>query len=148
MSEEEKAAAMEELDKKVAKKRAELNRKQAISDKMAAVFDATIATASGIAKALPNVVLAGIVGMMGAGQIAAIMSAPIPQFAKGGLVSGATMGIVGEGIGTSSSNPEVIAPLDKLRGMIGGEIVVTGKVSGNDLLLVQERAQRRQNRIR
>jgi len=148
MSEEEKAAAMEELDKKVAKKRAELNRKQAISDKMAAVFDATIATASGIAKALPNVVLAGIVGAMGAAQIAGIMSAPIPQFAKGGLVSGPTMGIVGEGIGTSSSNPEVIAPLDKLQGMIGGEIVVTGKVSGNDLLLVQERAQRRQNRIR
>lgn len=42
-----------------------------------------------------------------------------PKFAQGGLVTGPTLGLVGEGRGTSSSNPEVIAPLDKLKGMLG-----------------------------
>lgn len=41
-------------------------------------------------------------------------------FAEGGLVFGPTVGLVGEGRGTNRSNPEVIAPLDKLKGMLGG----------------------------
>ena len=39
-------------------------------------------------------------------------------------------------------NPEVIAPLNKLRGMIGGgsqHVVVTGRLSGNDIFLANER---------
>ncbi|MGQ1889128.1 phage tail tape measure protein [Thermophagus sp. OGC60D27] len=41
----------------------------------------------------------------------------IPAFADGGLVYGPTVGLMGEYPG-AKSNPEVIAPLDKLRGMI------------------------------
>ena len=78
-----------------------------------------------------------------------IASQPIP-FAEGGLVTGPTMGLVGEGRGTTRSNPEVIAPLDKLKGMINGgsqEVIVRGVISGDDLLLVHDRAVRKDLRI-
>lgn len=42
------------------------------------------------------------------------------RFAEGGLAFGPTLGLVGEGRGTTRSNPEVIAPLDKLKKFIGG----------------------------
>ena len=59
-------------------------------------------------------------------------------FANGGLVSGPTLSMVGEGSGTSLSNPEVIAPLDKLKQYMGGgsqNITVTGRLVGNDIWL-------------
>ena len=40
-------------------------------------------------------------------------------FAEGGIVSGKTLALVGEYAG-AQNNPEVIAPLDKLRGLLGG----------------------------
>ncbi|MFD1141857.1 tape measure protein [Larkinella insperata] len=43
----------------------------------------------------------------------------IPKFADGGIVSGPTLGLVGE-YANARSNPEVIAPLDKLKRMVGG----------------------------
>lgn len=53
--------------------------------------------------------------------IAAVIAAfsVIPKFANGGVVSGRTLAEVGEYPG-ASSNPEVIAPLSKLKDMIGG----------------------------
>lgn len=69
--------------------------------------------------------------------------------ANGGLVTGATLAMVGEGPGTSMSNPEVVAPLDKLKSMIGqgnGSVEVFGTISGQDILLSSTRA--RNNRIR
>jgi hypothetical protein len=39
----------------------------------------------------------------------------ITGFAEGGLVTGPVSALVGEGRGTNASNPEVIAPLDKLK---------------------------------
>lgn len=36
-------------------------------------------------------------------------------FASGGLVTGPVSALVGEGVGTNRSNPEVVAPLDKLK---------------------------------
>lgn len=74
-----------------------------------------------------------------------------PKFAQGGLVTGPTLGLVGEGRGTSSSNPEVIAPLDKLKGMlsdIGGgrqTVVVMGKIRGKDLTLSGVRTSKSQS---
>ena len=63
----------------------------------------------------------------------------IPQFAEGGIVSGPVIAQVGEYSG-ASHNPEVIAPLDKLQSMMGGQAVqVTGKISGRDILLTSER---------
>ena len=65
----------------------------------------------------------------------------IPAMAAGGLFTGASLAMVGEGAGTSSINPEVVAPLDKLRNMIGGgNVNVTGTIRGRDLLLSEERS--------
>lgn len=69
-------------------------------------------------------------------------------FKDGGIVSGPTMGLVGEYPG-AKTNPEVIAPLDKLRSMMGGQnVVVTGKISGRDILLTSERNAIDRNRVR
>ena len=80
--------------------------------------------------------------------------AAIPAFADGGVVSGPTMGLMGEYSG-ARNNPEVIAPLDKLRGMIadvsgdgnGGGVLST-RVKGSDLVFVLERGQKQVNRNR
>lgn len=50
-------------------------------------------------------------------MLAATAAAGIPMLAEGGIVSGPTLAMVGEYAG-ASGNPEVIAPLDKLRGML------------------------------
>ena len=69
-------------------------------------------------------------------------------FADGGIVSGPTMGLVGEYPG-AKTNPEVIAPLDKLRSMMGGQnVVVTGRLSGRDILLSSEMSNIDRNRVR
>lgn len=65
--------------------------------------------------------------------------------ASGGLVTGPTMALVGEGAGTSASNPEVVAPLDKLKGMInndggGGKVEVFGRISGNDIFISNQKS--------
>ena len=61
----------------------------------------------------------------------------------GGLVTGPTMALVGEGAGTTASNPEVVAPLDKLKGMINGggsqQVEVYGRISGNDIFISNQR---------
>ena len=62
----------------------------------------------------------------------------VPAFAEGGLVTGPTTALIGEGPGTNAGNPEVVAPLDKLKSMMGGgsqHIEVTGKLVGNDIYL-------------
>lgn len=60
------------------------------------------------------------VGLVAFGQIIKNSVLPKPKgFAQGGVVFGPTMGLVGEGIGTSRANPEIIAPLDKLKDYIG-----------------------------
>jgi hypothetical protein len=73
-------------------------------------------------------------------------------FAQGGIVSGPTLALIGEGVGTSRSNPEVVAPLDQLRAMLGdigggaAHVVVTGKLRGNDMALQNARTSKRQRR--
>lgn len=58
-------------------------------------------------------------------------------FAKGGVISGPTLALVGEYAG-ASNNPEVIAPLDKLRSMIKPQGGIGGnvqfKISGRQLV--------------
>ena len=66
------------------------------------------------------------------------------QLAEGGIVTGPTTALIGEGAGTSISNPEVVAPLDKLKQYMGGgsqNVVVTGKIVGNDIWLSNEKTQ-------
>jgi len=73
----------------------------------------------------------------------------IPKMADGGLFTGTSLALVGEGPGTSSINPEVVAPLDKLQSMMGGgNVTVTGMIRGSDILLSNERSALDRNRVR
>lgn len=75
------------------------------------------AAASGALAAHAGIPFVGIaLGLAAVASIIAAM-ASLPKFAKGGIVSGPTLAMVGEYAG-ASGNPEVIAPLDKLRGML------------------------------
>ena len=144
MSEEDKADAIEKLEAATDKARTKLKRKQAIADKAAAITQAIINTAVQVTAVVANPALAILVGALGAMQVGMIAAAPIP-FADGGLVTGPTMGLVGEGRGTTHSNPEVIAPLDKLKSMIGNQsqdqnIYITGSISGADILFAARQA--------
>ena len=74
------------------------------------------------------------------------------KFAAGGIVSTPTMGLMGEYPG-ARSNPEVIAPLDKLKGMIGDrnnqQVQVGGSftLKGQDLVVALQRANKQRNRV-
>jgi hypothetical protein len=74
----------------------------------------------------------------------------VMPFADGGIVSGPTVGLIGEYAG-ASNNPEVVAPLDKLRGMLnpvegfsGG--VVKFKIDGRTLVGILEKETNLKNR--
>lgn len=67
---------------------------------------------------------------------ALIQAVGLMPFAKGGIVSGPTLALVGE-YGGAANNPEVIAPLDKLRSMMsetGGGGSISLRVRGRDLV--------------
>lgn len=73
----------------------------------------------------------------------------LPMMADGGLFTGASLAMVGEGAGTSNINPEVVAPLDRLQEMMGAtQVQVTGRISGRDILLTSERNAIDRNRVR
>lgn len=155
LNEEAKQQAIEELDEVAATKKSELEAKQdeetkkfqkkaAKRDKSMKLMSAIMGTAQAVVTALGstvpplNFVLAGIVGGMGAAQIATIASTPIPALAEGGIAFGPTIAQVGEYKG-ARANPEVIAPLNKLQGMLGTnqnqKIEIFGRLDGNDIWL-------------
>jgi len=77
---------------------------------------------------------------VGLGNVAKIAT---QKFADGGIVYGPTLGLMGEYPG-ARSNPEVIAPLDKLRDLItpsGGDggFIASTHISGRDLAIVLNR---------
>lgn len=92
-AEKKTAAKNEELEKK----KAALQEKQAKWDKANSIVQAGVATALAITKALPNLVLAALVGAMGAAQIAVIAAQPIPRYAKGTKDHPGGLAIVGDG---------------------------------------------------
>ena len=77
------------------------------------------------------------------------MESSPPALAKGGLAFGPTMAMVGDNK-NAGIDPEVIAPLSKLKNMMGSgqNVVVTGKISGRDILLTSERNAIDRNRVR
>ena len=89
-------------------------------------------------------IAAGIALVAGSAAIMGMLKkGPAPTaFAEGGIVSGPTLGLVGEYPG-ASSNPEVIAPLDKLKGMLNmnnnSGFVASTTIQGRDLAIVLER---------
>jgi len=97
------------------------------------------AVAAGVALVAAGAVIKGLSQRMG--------STP-PALAQGGLAFGPTMAMVGDNQ-NAGVDPEVIAPLSKLQGMMGGASVqVTGKISGRDILLTSERNAIDRNRVR
>jgi hypothetical protein len=105
------------------------------------------AIATQIAKILISVPFPLNVGIAaGAGAaVGGLFNKAIPAFADGGIVSGPTVGLMGEYAG-ANTNPEVIAPLNKLKDMIGGQTVqVQGMISGEDIFLSNDRYSRRKN---
>ncbi len=145
ISEEEKNKMIAKSDAKFEKKKAEIDQKRARREKKMAILVAIINTAAAVVKSLPNIPLAIATGAIGAAQVATIASTPIPAFAEGGIVSGPTVGLMGEYAG-ANTNPEVIAPLNKLKDMMGGNTVqVQGMISGEDIYLSNDRYSRRVN---
>lgn len=74
---------IQKLDEEYDKKSKEMQRQQAKRDKAVALFNAVINTAAAIAKALPNIPLSIVAATIGALQIGAIASAPLPELGRG-----------------------------------------------------------------
>ena len=141
LSEKEFAEEKERIDKSYQTKKKALEIKAAKREKKMAIFQAIINTAAGIAKAIPNPYLMAFAGIMGAAQVAAISSAPIPM-AKGALAYSPTNAIVGDNP-NAMNDPEVIAPLSKLSQIMGNQnstVEVVGSISGNDVVLSSSKA--------
>ncbi|MGM9687525.1 MAG: hypothetical protein ACI3YD_00600 [Alloprevotella sp.] len=85
----------------------------------------------------------GIASGFSAAAASAVKAVGLMPFAKGGIVSGPTVALVGEYAG-AGNNPEVIAPLDRLRGLLadsggGGGGEVEFRIKGRTLVGILER---------
>ena len=123
-------------------------------DIIGGIISQGIATAITAALSSPaikiNPFLIPVIAGAAAGLARTAFNSLIPAFAEGGLVTGPTTALIGEGVGTNAGNPEVVAPLDKLKSMMGGgnnsNITVTGKLIGSDIFLSNQNASN--NRLR
>lgn len=78
----------------------------------------TAAAATGAASSVASIPIVGPI--MAVAAIASVLGAiaSIPKFANGGIAYGPTLGLFGE-YANAASNPEVVAPLNKLKSLIG-----------------------------
>lgn len=88
--EEQRQIELEEQRKKIQERQAKYEKAQSI-------LSATIATSVAVAKALPNFILAALVGAAGAAQVAAIAAQPLPQYAEGTQDHTGGLAVVGDG---------------------------------------------------
>jgi TP901 family phage tail tape measure protein len=118
---------------------------------MAAQLIATIALVAVLA-ALLVIATGGLGGLslqsLGVGMkaVAASSGIQIPFLAEGGIVTGPTLAMIGEG-----RESEAVIPLSKLpqiAGATGGAVEVYGRLSGQDILLSTEKANRTRSRYR
>jgi tape measure domain-containing protein len=90
--------------------------------------------------------IAALAGSLGRSLI---MKVGAPKLAEGGLATGPTMALVGDNK-NARVDPEVIAPLSKLKSMMGdmgmGGVLET-RISGNDLIILLNRSQKGLSRI-
>lgn len=116
---------------------------------MAAQFIATAIAALALAVAV-RFAIGGAAGIGSIGDIFGTMQSVagfmpnIPMLAEGGIVTAPTLAMIGEG-----GQSEAVIPLDRLGEFGGGQnVVVTGRISGSDILLSNERASRNRTRQR
>ena len=97
----------------------------------------------------PALAIAAGVGFIIAGTALSNMAQrqlEAPALANGGVAFGPTMALIGDNK-NASIDPEVVAPLSKLRDMMGGnQVEVYGRISGNDIYLSNNRAGTSRNR--
>lgn len=111
----------------------------------------TAVAGSGAAASTASIPIVGPI--LAVAAVASVMAAlaNLPKFANGGLAYGPTMGLFGEYSG-AQNNPEVVAPLNKLRqliqpsGGIGG--IVEFKIDGRTLRGVLNKVDRYNQRTR
>lgn len=131
-----------------------MNTIKAIGTALAQATANAILAASGDAQKMPfgTFLMPALIG----GAVASVASAfaSIPKFADGGIVSGPTLGLMGEYAG-AANNPEVIAPLNKLKELIAPatndqpiNIILQGgwNVTGEQIQLALDRYQGRKFR--
>lgn len=142
-NEDEKAKRIAIIDNRLAEEKKKIARKQAIQNKLAAIFDASIATARAIAQALPNVALSIVAGALGAAQIAAIAATPLPSLAIGtNRVNRSGLAEIHRG--------EAIVPADVVQGGFTGgnsQVEVIGKISGTDIIIGTKNSSELYNRM-
>lgn len=122
-------------------------------------FGSALIAAGMASEALKAIAWSGIGGIIaGAALIAATSAAKaalqnVTAFAAGGIVSGPTLALVGEYSG-ASNNPEVIAPLNKLRSMLeptdfsAKGLYLETKVKGKDLYIALRGVEHEKRRTR
>jgi tape measure domain-containing protein len=96
------------------------------------------------AKALATGNLAGAIGLGIASGLTQRIG--VPALANGGVAYGPTMAMIGDNK-NAAIDPEVVAPLSKLRDMMGGnQVEVYGRIQGNDIYLSNARTGTSRNR--
>ena len=97
----------------------------------------------------PALAIAAGVGFVIAGQALSNMAQrnlEVPALAQGGVAYGPTMAMIGDNR-NAAIDPEVVAPLSKLRDMMGGnQVEVFGRIQGNDIYLSNARTGTSRNR--
>lgn len=105
------------------------------------------AAAAIVLSVILKAIFPGASGALGFGDIFGKLVG-VPKFATGGIVTRPTLGFMGE-----MNRPEAIIPLDRLPQILNqlnmgsGSDTLTATVSGDSLLFVLNRAQRKQGRI-
>jgi len=150
------AAMIESLNAELAAKKAAIDKKVARNEQRIAIVRAVIDTALAVSKALGsapppfNFVLAGLSAAAGAVQIGTIKS---QKFAKGGVITSPTFGLMGEYPG-ARNNPEIVTPERLMRSVFreesgaGGRIEVFGSLSAEGIHIANIMGERRRGRIR
>ncbi len=110
----------------------------------------TAVAGSGAASSMASIPYVGPVLAIAAMASVIAALASLPKFANGGLVYGPTLGLMGE-YGGASSNPEVIAPLSRLRSLLGegggtGRSEVKFRIEGRELVGIMNKQNNIYNR--
>jgi len=90
VSQENYNKSLEDLDAETERKKAKFDRDAAVRERNIALMSAIVNTSVAVTKALPNLILAALVGAAGAFQIGTILSTPLPEMPgaeEGGFIN-------------------------------------------------------------